>query len=43
MPALTGAPRVREWIRESAVLNDPVLPSIAAVALLTLLLGVIAF
>jgi hypothetical protein len=43
MPALTGAPRLRDWMRESAVLNDPALPSVATVAILTLLLGVIAF
>ena len=43
MPAPTGAPRIRDWMRESAILNDPALPSIAAVAILTLLLGVIAF
>jgi hypothetical protein len=43
MPAPTVAPRLRESIRESAVLNDPALPSVVAVAILTLLLGVIAF
>jgi hypothetical protein len=43
MPALTNAPRVPEWLRESSILNDPALPSVAAVAILTLLLGVFAF
>jgi hypothetical protein len=43
MPALTRAPRLRDCLRESAILNDPALPSVVAVAILTLLLGVIAF